>query len=67
MFVEIDPATFNIARRLIEAAITPQTRAIVVVHLFGQMAAMEQTDADCPPPRASGNRRRRLRRSGPAA
>jgi dTDP-4-amino-4,6-dideoxygalactose transaminase len=42
VFVDIDPATLNISPRAIEAAITPRTRAIVVVHLFGQMAAMEE-------------------------
>ncbi len=41
VFVDIDPATMNISPEAIEAAITPQTRAIIVVHLFGQMAAME--------------------------
>jgi dTDP-4-amino-4,6-dideoxygalactose transaminase len=38
VFVDIDPATFNIDSAAIAAAITPRTRAIVVVHLFGQMA-----------------------------
>ncbi len=42
VFVDIDPATFNISPEAIEAAITPRTRAIVVVHLFGQMAPMER-------------------------
>lgn len=42
VFVDIDPATFNLSPEAIEAAITPRTRAIVVVHLFGQMAAMER-------------------------
>ncbi|MFL5449471.1 MAG: DegT/DnrJ/EryC1/StrS family aminotransferase [Gemmatimonadales bacterium] len=41
VFVDIDPATMNISPDAIEAAITPQTRAIIVVHLFGQMAVME--------------------------
>lgn len=41
VFVDIDPATFNIAPAAVEAAVTPRTRAIVAVHLFGQMAAME--------------------------
>jgi dTDP-4-amino-4,6-dideoxygalactose transaminase len=41
VFVDIDPATFNISPAAIERAITPRTRAIIVVHLFGQMAAME--------------------------
>jgi dTDP-4-amino-4,6-dideoxygalactose transaminase len=39
--VDIDAATFNVSPAAIEAAITPRTRAIIVVHLFGQMAAME--------------------------
>jgi len=42
VFVDIDPVTFNILPDAIEAAITPRTRAIIPVHLFGQMAAMEQ-------------------------
>src|SRR5918992_805961 len=41
VFVDIDPGTMNISPEAIEAAITPKTRAIIVVHLFGQMAAME--------------------------
>ena len=41
VFVDIDAATFNIAPAAVEAAVTPRTRAIVAVHLFGQMAAME--------------------------
>lgn len=42
VFADIDPVTFNISPEAIEAAITPRTRAIIVVHLFGQMAAMER-------------------------
>jgi dTDP-4-amino-4,6-dideoxygalactose transaminase len=42
VFADIDPVTFNIAPEAIAGAITRQTRAIVVVHLFGQMAPMEQ-------------------------
>jgi dTDP-4-amino-4,6-dideoxygalactose transaminase len=45
VFVDIDPATFNISPRAIEAAITPRTRGIIVVHLFGQLAAMEEIGA----------------------
>jgi dTDP-4-amino-4,6-dideoxygalactose transaminase len=41
VFVDIDPSTFNVSPDAVEAAITPRTRGIVVVHLFGQMAAME--------------------------
>ncbi len=41
VFVDIDPATFNLSPAAVEAAVTPRTRGIVVVHLFGQMAAME--------------------------
>jgi dTDP-4-amino-4,6-dideoxygalactose transaminase len=45
VFVDIDPATFNISPLAIEAAITPRTRAIIAVHLFGQLAAMEEIGA----------------------
>ena len=45
VFVDIDPVTMNIDPRAIEAAITPRTRAIIVVHLFGQMAAIEEIGA----------------------
>ncbi|UCF42112.1 MAG: DegT/DnrJ/EryC1/StrS family aminotransferase [Gemmatimonadota bacterium] len=41
VFVDIDPATFNLLPELVAAAITPRTRAVVPVHLFGQMAPME--------------------------
>jgi dTDP-4-amino-4,6-dideoxygalactose transaminase len=41
VFVDIEPETFNLAPAAVEAAITPRTRAIIVVHLFGQLAAME--------------------------
>ncbi|MEX2214945.1 MAG: DegT/DnrJ/EryC1/StrS family aminotransferase [Phycisphaeraceae bacterium] len=41
VFVDIDPATFNIDPALIAAAITPQTKALMPVHLFGQMADMD--------------------------
>jgi UDP-2-acetamido-2-deoxy-ribo-hexuluronate aminotransferase len=37
VFVDIDPATFNLNPALIEAAITPRTRALLPVSLFGQM------------------------------
>lgn len=40
VLVDIDPATFNLDVSKVEAAITPRTRAIMPVHLFGQMADM---------------------------
>ena len=42
VLVDVDPRTFNIDPKAIERAITPRTRAIVPVHLFGQTAPMEE-------------------------
>jgi len=41
VFVEVDPKTFCIDPAAVEKAITPRTRAIVPVHLYGQAAQME--------------------------
>lgn len=41
VFVDIDPASFTIDPARIARAITPRTRAIVPVHLYGQMADMD--------------------------
>ena len=41
VFVDIDPLTFNIDPDLIEAKITPRTKAIMPVHLFGQCCDMD--------------------------
>ncbi len=41
VFVDIDPGTFNINPALIAAAITPKTRAIMPVHLFGLPADLD--------------------------
>lgn len=42
VLVDVDPDTFNIDPAAIEKAITPKTRAIVPVHLFGQVADMDR-------------------------
>jgi UDP-2-acetamido-2-deoxy-ribo-hexuluronate aminotransferase len=41
VMVDVDPIHFNITRENFEQAITPKTKAIVPVHLFGQCADME--------------------------
>jgi perosamine synthetase len=41
VFVDVDPLTYNIDPKLIEAAITPRTRVILPVHLFGMPAEMD--------------------------
>jgi UDP-2-acetamido-2-deoxy-ribo-hexuluronate aminotransferase len=42
IFVDVDPDTFCIDHNKIEEAITPKTKAIVPVHLYGQSAAMNE-------------------------
>jgi len=41
VFVDIDEQTYTMDPALLEAAITPRTRAIIPVHLFGQVADMD--------------------------
>jgi dTDP-4-amino-4,6-dideoxygalactose transaminase len=41
VFADVEPATFNLDPDQVEARITPHTRAIVVVHLFGLAADMD--------------------------
>src|ERR1700733_3488963 len=41
VLVDMDPSTYNISPTAIEAAITPRTRGIMPVHLYGQPADME--------------------------
>ena len=40
VFIDIDPQTYNLDLNKLEAAITPQTKAIIPVHLFGQPVDM---------------------------
>ena len=41
VFVDIDPVTFNLDVEQVKRAITPKTKAIIPVHLFGQCAEMD--------------------------
>jgi dTDP-4-amino-4,6-dideoxygalactose transaminase len=41
VFVDVDPRTYTMDAALLEAVRTPRTKAIIPVHLFGQMAEME--------------------------
>lgn len=49
VFADIDLATFNIDPKALEAAITPRTKAVVAVHLFGLAAPMDEIRAICAP------------------
>lgn len=42
VLVDIEPRTYNIDPAAIEAAITPATKAIIPVHIYGQMAQMDR-------------------------
>jgi dTDP-4-amino-4,6-dideoxygalactose transaminase len=41
VFVDITPDTFNIDPQAVSAALTPRTKAVIAVDLFGQMAPIE--------------------------
>lgn len=45
VFVDIDPATLNINPELIEQAITPDTKAILATHVFGNPCAIDKIQA----------------------
>jgi perosamine synthetase len=49
VFADIDLATYNIDPKALEAAITPRTRAVVAVHLFGLAAPLDEIRAICAP------------------
>ncbi len=45
VLIEPDPASFNLDPAVIQAAVTPQIKGILVVHLYGQLAPMESINA----------------------
>ncbi|HEX9997152.1 MAG TPA: DegT/DnrJ/EryC1/StrS family aminotransferase [Abditibacterium sp.] len=45
VFVDVESDTLNIDPQLVEAAITPRTRALIPVHIFGHPAAMDELNA----------------------
>jgi dTDP-4-amino-4,6-dideoxygalactose transaminase len=47
VFADINPATFNLSLDSLREKVTRRTRAVIVVHLFGQCAAMEEIAAFC--------------------
>ncbi len=47
VFADINPQTFCLSPEAAEAAITPKTKAIMPVHLYGQPAAMSELEAIC--------------------
>jgi dTDP-4-amino-4,6-dideoxygalactose transaminase len=42
VFADIDPATFNLSLKSLKEKVTPKTRAVIAVHLFGQCAALDE-------------------------
>ncbi len=47
VYVDVDDATFNLDPKLVERAITPKTKAIMPVHLYGQPADLDPLLAIC--------------------
>jgi dTDP-4-amino-4,6-dideoxygalactose transaminase len=42
VFCDVSPETFNVTAETLEAALTPRTRAVIPVHLFGHAAPMDE-------------------------
>jgi len=47
VFVDIEPDTYNIDLAKLEGALTPRTKAVIVVHLFGQCANLDTVKTIC--------------------
>jgi len=47
VFVDIDPSTYNLDAHRLEAAITPNTKAVIAVHLYGQCCDLTAVKAVC--------------------
>jgi perosamine synthetase len=45
VFIDVDPETFNLDPNLVAAAVTPRTKAILPVHLYGYMCDMDALQA----------------------
>jgi dTDP-4-amino-4,6-dideoxygalactose transaminase len=45
VFCDIDPATFCVTAETVRVALTPQTKAVLVVHLFGNVAPVAEIEA----------------------
>jgi len=47
VFVDIDPRTYNLDVHRLESALTPRTKAVIVVHLYGQCCDLPAVKAVC--------------------
>jgi dTDP-4-amino-4,6-dideoxygalactose transaminase len=47
VFADVDPATFNLDPAALARSITPKTKAVIAVHLFGQCAALDEISRLC--------------------
>lgn len=46
VFVDVDPETYNMKTDAVLASVTDRTRAVIAVHLFGQMIPLEEIDEE---------------------
>ena len=44
VFADIDPASFNLSPAAVRSAVTPRTRVIMPVHIYGRLCAMDELD-----------------------